>query len=274
MYNIVKVGIPIQTSNITSEFLDIINIIKTENCIGITTVDYYDNINDNFMYHKDTNSSLAGHRIIFDNLKFNKYENKFILNRINTLGSIWEITGSKDKSELTKNLLDIIDKQYDQLKFDTVYIFSTGSPYFMDIFTEGLQLYRDIQIVDTKSSFDIAVESIHNLLNCKLEPVIRKYNGEFILNNNPYINLDKLNIFSSINNLYKWKIDIPLVDHFFNTLNNIVDKNAIFFMVSILENEVVIKKMKYYDAELVYKNESENTIPFIIGICKETYDII
>lgn len=274
MYKIVKVGIPIQNSDITSEFLDVINSIKTDNCIGITTVDYCDAIKDNFTYHKDTNSSPAGHRIIFDNLKFNKYHDKFILNRINTLGSIWEITGSKDKSELTKNLLEIIDKQYDQLKFDTVYIFSTGSPYFMDIFTEGLQLSRDIQIVDTKSSFDIAVESIHNLLNCKLEPVIRKYNGEFILNNNPYINLDKLNIFSSINNLYKWKIDIPLVDHFFNTLNNIVDKNAIFFMVSILENEVIIKKMKYYEAELVYKNESEHTIPFIIGICKETYEII
>ena len=270
MYNIVKVGIPIQTSDVTPEFLTVINNIKTQNCIAITTVDYCDNLTDNFIHHTDTISSPAGHRIIFDNLKLCKYENKFISKCINTLGVIWEITGSKDKHELAQNLLEILDTQYEYLKFDTVYIFSTGSPYFMDIFTEGLQLYRDIKIVDTKSSFDIAVDSMHNLLGCKPEPIIRRYNSEFILKNNPYIDLKKLNIFSSMSNNYKWKIHIPLVDHFFNTLNSIVDKDATFFMVSILENDTINIKLPYHESELMYKQQIEKNIPFIIGIYKGT----
>ena len=268
MYNIVKVGIPIQTSNVTPEFLTIVDNIKTKNCIAITTVDYCDNLTDNFIHHTDTISSPAGHRIIFDNFKLCKYENKFIPKCINTLGIIWEIAGSKDKHELAKNLIAILDTQYEYLKFDTVYIFSTGSPYFMDIFTEGLQLYRDIKIVDTKSSLDIAVGSIHNLLGCKPDAIIRRYNFEFILKNNPYIDLEKLNIFSSMSNNYDWKIDIPLVDHFFNTLNNIVDKDATFFMVSILENDTINIKLPYHESELIYKQQTEKNIPFIIGIYK------
>jgi hypothetical protein len=270
MYNIVKVGIPIQTCDVTPEFLTIINNIKTQNCIAITTVDYCDNLTDNFIHHTDTISSPAGHRIIFDNFKLHKYENKFTPKCINTLGIIWEIAGSKDKHDLAKNLLEILDTQYEYSKFDTVYIFSTGSPYFMDIFTEGLQLYRDIKIVDTKSSFDIAVESMHNLLGCKPDPIIRRYNFEFILKNNPYIDLEKLNIFSSMSNNYKWNIDIPLVDHFFNTLNSIVDKNTTFLMVSISETNTNVMKLKYHESELIYKQQIEKNIPFIIGVYKGT----
>ena len=65
MYEIIKVGIPLQSKDITSEFLNVVDEIKNNpECIAIATVDYSDH---------EMSIAPAGNKLLVDNLQFKQY---------------------------------------------------------------------------------------------------------------------------------------------------------------------------------------------------------
>jgi hypothetical protein len=263
------VGIPIQKTQITSKFLQILDDIKNGNSIGITTVDYLYPTDLNVNNHVESISSPAGHKLLFNKLKFIKYEDKLTLNSINTLGFIWNKFGHFQHDMLTEYLINILDNGHQNLKFDNVYIFCTGSPYFENMLTQTIPKYRKMQVIDTKSSFDICVDAMCAELDETPKVIHHRYNREFINNNNHYINLECLNIFSSIRDYYVPNVStVFVVEHFFNTMDKLVHPDSIFLLCNVSEETIILKKIKYNDSKIYYKEEIKKPIPFLIGIYK------
>jgi hypothetical protein len=149
MYEIIKVGIPLQTKDITDDFIKIIEEIKnSKDSIGITTVDYWPG---------EVAIAPAGNSFLLNNLEFKKYSNILQFNCINTMGVLWG-DSIRDISSFVEKMIDIFNEFYKSTQIKRVYIFAGGSPLCGDAFTLCLRKIRnDLKIVDTKSCIDVAL---------------------------------------------------------------------------------------------------------------------
>lgn len=247
MYEIIRVGIPIRTCDITKSFLDIVEEIKTSSeCIAITTVDYDGDVNTN----GDAISSYAGHEILFNNITFRKTINHLEYNIVNTLGYIWDIKTEngeyRDGLTLVKFLYNILDNSHKQLNFKKVYVFTSGSPHHYDLFTSFGKDIRPLSIIDTYSSITITKEHFEKTME---KPVIvRNYIPEFIAGKNKTITPNVINLFGSISNHYKPDIGMPVIQHFFENLKLLLSDNDIFMYCYVSKDTAEMKTITFKEA--------------------------
>ena len=272
MYEIIRVGIPIRNCDITESFISIIEEIKTSNeCIALTTVDYVGNLDNN----PEIISSPAGHKLILKNLEFVKYNNELKFNVINTIGFIWDIKKDgqtpRDGTTVVNYLLSFLDNNCPDLK--KIYIFTTGSPHYYDMFTFFIKKIRPVSIIDTFSAIVLSLNAMREMTGI---PVIdRNYIPDFIENKNNNIIEGSINLFGGISNNYKPDIKMPLIQHFFINMKQHLSPDDRFFYCSIDETGVNLKSMSFYDALNnieyfskpetiltygVYKNDNSRTI--------------
>jgi hypothetical protein len=247
MYEIIRVGIPIRTCDITETFLDIVKEIKTSSeCIAITTVDYDGDVNTN----GDVISSYAGHEILFNNISFERPLKELNYNVINTLGYIWDVKNEngkhRDGPTLVKFLYDILDTSHNSLKFKKVYVLTSGSPHHYDLFTAFGKDIRPLSIVDTYSSITITKEAFEKEHNKPV--VVRNYIPDFIEGKNKTLTLNCINLFGSISNNYKPDIDMPVIQHFFESLKVLLEDNDLFMYCYVSRDGAEMKTMTFKDA--------------------------
>lgn len=246
MYEIIKVGIPLQSKDITNEFIKIVEEIKnSKECIAVTTVDYWQG---------EIDYAPGGNYYLLKNLEFKPYIDEINLNCINTLGSVWE--PNRNLSKTVKKILAIFDSTYEILKFKRIYIFAGGSPLCGDYITTLLQKYRpDTKIVDTKSCIQIALEALK--LNTKYNDV------DFvqqIQKNEYYVDTEKINVFLCLQKWYEYN-GIHTMQKFFTEMKNYYNDDDIFYSVNIEDSICNIfttsfKEAQFYTEEIYTNNKA------------------
>ena len=248
MFDLVRVGIPIRDSFISDTFINIVNEIKqSTNCIAVSTVDYTDG-----KYNTDYRSAPAGHNILFNNLKFKKFDGKLDYNVINTLGFIWDVQTpagvNRDSDFISLYLLEFFKKQQDELKFNTVYMFTPGSPHIWDMFTHSMPKYYPVSVIDTYSSLTIVGNKMREYFDNKIQYKLRHYNMDFITQPNKVIYQGVINIFGGIANGYNHNQGIPLVEHFFLEMRKVLLDDDLFLYCTITENETQLTVIPFKNA--------------------------
>lgn len=257
MYEIIFMGIPCRECDITQEFLQTIEEIKCGNCFAVTLVDYSDISN-----HNEVINSIYGHRILFDNIQFIKYDGKYIKNKINTMGGIWH-SNSRDPERICSSLLKEFDNFYSETKFDKVIILSPGSPN-IDILPKSMVNFRSVKIVDIKSPIIIAAEHMSSTY------IIRKFTKDFLLNGNPQIYLNVVNVFFALSGSYNNTNSKEKLILFYEHMQKYLDPSDTIFYVYVGETVIVnkilfcnfLEKLDYISNNIdnltigVYKNQS------------------
>ena len=90
---------------------------------------------------------------------------------MNTFGRIWNINDGiqRDGPAIISYLFNFLQQEYKKLKFKHVYMFTPGSPYIYDMFTEFIKRKRALNIVDARSSIHISTTLMSikcNLIFC------------------------------------------------------------------------------------------------------------
>lgn len=174
-YDLIRVGLPITTSTITPQFIDIVNILKTNlKWVAVVT-------------SNDEKNAPAGYKILRDNniplIEF----------------SVWE--SSRDPAAATISLLSQLHKLHSETLFECAVLLTPGSPYIDDAISKVLlSAYTDITVIDTKGAPQIASDIITELTG--LDTEIRNYHDDFVLMLNPTIDRSRVNIFSCLQRLY------------------------------------------------------------------------
>ena len=230
MYEIIFMGIPCRKCDVTHEFLQTLEEIKTGNCFAVTLVDY-----SNIDNHNEVINSIYGHSILFNNIEFIKYTGQYIKNKINTMGGIWQST-SRDPEMICSILLNKFDNFYSKTKFDKVIVLSPGSPT-IDILPKSMVNFRPIKIIDIKSPIIIAAESMGST------SLIRKFDKEFLRNENPTIYPETINIFYALSGNYSGDTR-NRIDLFFEYMKKYLNPTDNIFYAYVGEN-VIIEKIQF-----------------------------
>ena len=245
MYNfeITRVGIPIRKSDVTQSFINVLDDIKNNKAIALMTADYIGDVSINTEYL----SAPAGHNILFNNFKFEQYDTDLKYGVINTYGKIWTVNNGvhRDGPVVVSHLLNLLDKEYEKLKFKHVYMFTPGSPYVYDMFTEFIRRKRALNIVDSVSSIHVCAEIMSEYLNLD-RYAIRQYVPDFIEKKDPTLR-SGLNIFGSISNNYNHNTGIPMIEHFFNSLQMVMTENDMLLYANVDDDSVMLKTASLKD---------------------------
>jgi hypothetical protein len=256
MYEIIKVGIPLQTKDITNEFLNVIHDIKNNsNCIAITTVDYSDH---------EINIAPAGNYMILDNLQFKPYTNNFQLNCINTMGFLWGTI--RDIPNLVNSLITILDTEYLRLKFKKVYILAGGSPLCGDSITLCLSKIRnDLKIIDTNSCINTAYSS----LNLKTPWVEHNYVNNCIRKQELLVlDTTKINIFLCLQSTYEYN-NIHILNKFFEDIKQYYNENDIIKLVNIKSDTCETISLTVAAAEFIKEQLYNDIKPLVFVLYKK-----
>lgn len=192
-YDIIRVGLPITNDTVSQEFLDVVDELeRNDKWVALTLCDYD---TTNTIKRIDQHNAPAGYDILLDRgFKFAKNDLTGANKIIGTFGNLW---GSRDPMITARNLMQIVRNFHERERFDTVVMFTPGSPYFDDAITKILcSVYTDMRVVDTKSSAQIAAEAIGG--DC----VVRAYYDDFVMGKNPTIDKSKIALFSCLQHGY------------------------------------------------------------------------
>lgn len=256
MYELIKVGIPLQTKDITNKFLNVIHEIKNNpNCIAISTVDYS-------KYELDI--APAGNYIILNNLQFKPYTNTFQLNCINTMGFLWG--NVRDIPQLVNNLITLLDTEHQRLKFKKVYILAGGSPLCGDSITLCLsKIRKDLKIIDTNSCINTAYSS----LNLKTPWVEHNYIHNCIRKQELLVlDITKINIFLCLQKIYEYK-NIHILNKFFEDIKQYYKETDVIKLVNITADTCEIISLTVATAELIKEQLYNNIKPVVYLLYKK-----
>jgi hypothetical protein len=265
-FEITRVGIPIRTIDITPSFLETIEKIKnSSDCIAITTVDYNGTLETNPEYL----SAPAGHDILFNNFKFEIYSDKLKYGVINTFGKIWNVNNGmhRDGPTIVSYLFKFLEEEYKTLKFKHVYMFTQGSPYMFDMFTDYMRRSHALNVIDSRSSIYICAEEMSKVLN-NTSYISRNYIPDFIQNKNPVLS-PGLNIFPGISNNYNHNTGIPMIQHFFQSLGKLLNSDDMFLFANIDKDDVIVKCITFKEAldNITYFSNPDKILTY--GVYKE-----
>jgi hypothetical protein len=253
MYEIIFMGIPCRECDVTEEFLQTLEEIKTGNCFAITFADYSD-INN----HSEVILSIYGHSILFNNIEFIKYNNQYIKNKINTMGNIWET--NRNPNYICNFLLKEFDNFYAKDPFDKVVLLAPGSPT-IDILPPAMNVIRPIRIVDIKSPIVIAAEYMNSSY------VIRKFDREFLRNENPTIYPETVNIFYALSGKYNNTDNKSRITLFFEHMLLCLKPTDDIFYAYVGE-DVIINKIQFSDFSKYKDYFSSNVDRLTFGVLK------
>lgn len=266
MYKIIRVGIPIQTRFVSPEFLDIVNDIKTnDRVIALTTIDYPENIMDTV----DSKSSPAGHKILKNNLTFKKYDGSLNCKCINTMGFVWRENFDgirRNFPAITKCIINILNNQYIESRFATVYIFAPGSPYYGDSITKYMSQIVELSIVDTPSSMQISLEKMKTYTgNIDHNEIKHQYHLNKIFDLTDTIDRTKLNIFNCLSDDYG-NGDIPMMIKFMRVISNQFVDDDLFLVTTVDEDDTYLRVLTVKEAKQLTAQFRELTTPFTVGV--------
>jgi hypothetical protein len=270
-YEITKVGIPIREIDVTNKFLQLVQELKTStDSVAVLTNDYIGDLTTNFDYI----SSLAGHKILFDNFKIQKCNGTLKFNILNTYGDLWKIKRdnvSREPNAITDALLAFLDTQHKILNFKQVYIFSPGSPFVLDMFTSFIPKRRALNVIDARSSIYISADAMsERLQNDKVS--IRSYIDDFI--NKKYQGLRAgINVFGGVSNKYDHNTGVPMITHFFQELRKLLDSDDVFMYTSINNKDVDLTVLTFKEAQdqIDYFSNTDKVLTF--GVAKKNNTI-
>ena len=273
MYEVYRVGLPIRDIDTSDSFLEVIEKIKTDNkCFGMTTVDFN-------KFTLEQNTAPTGYNLLFKNFKFEPVQEMMKSGIINTYGKIWDIPSEngrfRDHNFLSQKMFEFLDEQYIKTKFSRVYMFTPGSPYIFDLFTNGMRRIRPVSVIDCLSAITICRQDmIKNNELCK-KHIMREYTIDFLQNTNRIIVEDHINIFGSIDNNRNHNTKFPMLYQFFLDMKELLADNDIFMYTTIKSDGVYTKSLTFKEAfdnynffanckdiltYGVYKNDNSRTI--------------
>ena len=236
MYDIIKVGIPLQDKDITQQFLNIIKEIQdSDDCIALTTVDYWQG---------EIDYAPGGNYVLLKNVEFKPYTDTIYKNCINTMGSIWG--GVRDLPTMVKKLLSILDDAHGKINFKKVYILAGGSPLCGDSITEYmLKLRPEMMIVDTPSCIEVA----YSATNLTTEWVETDYVKFCIKDGIKFIpDTTKINIFLCLQKWYEYN-NIHTLNVFFDDMKSYYSPDDICKIVNIKSDICDIQTLTFASAE-------------------------
>lgn len=258
-YEIIKIGIPIQQEYISQEFTDALNDIKhSKECVAISTVEYSD---------REIGFAPAGNKLLVNTLPIEKFDSTLKFHILNTMGFIWSRGGSRDIPTMVKELLELLDAQRTILNFKRIYIFGSGSPNCGDSLTTVIRRLRpnQIRVIDTMSSENIAAKKIN--LPCKFEG--RNYHLDFLIKDNKYVSMDKVNLFNCLQKGYEFNIkDKPILEMFFEDMDQFFTDDDIFQTVNVGESECELTTMSYAEAKTKTNEMYNNPKALIFAVYK------
>ena len=245
-FEITKVGIPIRNTDINDSFLEVIHKLKTrDDCIGLMTADYPGEDHSN---NPEYLSAPAGHDILFKEFKFKLFDGNLEYGIMNTFGKIWNINDGieRDGFTIVSYLFNFLQQEYKKLKFKHVYMFAPGSPYVYDMFTENIRKKRAVHVIDARSSIHTSTSYMCEYLNIGRFN-IRDYVIEFIEKRNPVL-MPGLNVFGGISNNYHHNTGIPMMQHFFQTMRELLSDNDLFLYCNVGKDSVFLKCIPFEEA--------------------------
>jgi len=264
MYELVRVGVPARKQDVTQSFLDVIENIKSKSeCVGISTVDF-ENPSTRFEYL----SAPHGYAHMLKYLNTKHVESNLVTGVLNIYSNIWDIHSGQTPSISVDNLLRYFDTQQNILQFKTVYIFTCGSHFVNDMFTNIISQKRPINIIDAESPIRICSNIMKDYLNL----------DNYIIHNDLPKKLEDntLNIFAGISKNYGININVV-----FDILKTIVSDNDMFLYSNILEDGSSYLKCISFKNALddlqffvntennltygIYKNDNSRSIPSLIS---------
>lgn len=256
MYEIVKVGIPLQSKDITSEFLNVIDEIKNNpDCIAIATVDYSDH---------EMSIAPAGNKLLVDNLHFKQYNKNLHLNCINTMGSLWGVV--RDIPSLINNILSILETEHKTLNFKKVYFLNGGSPFCGDSATLCLsKSISDLKFIDTKSCIEIAYAGLDLITPWEeidyVNLCVRKQQDL-------KLDTNKVNVFLCLQKWFEYN-NIHILDKFFKEIKQYYSGDDIIKIVHIKADTLEIQTLTVNTAELIKEQIYNDHKPVVFLLYKK-----
>jgi hypothetical protein len=251
-YEITKVGIPIRDIDINDQFITAVNHAKAANAVILISSPLEDSPAGSEILKKEfINSSKV--------LKYNVFD---------TANDAPNTDPTNFLKQKVVRLLRHLDEQHTILKFDQVYIFSAGSPHLYDIFTHYIPEYRELHIVDAKSSLHVCGEELSKYLQCDGYQ-IRNFHSDFI-NRFENVLYPGLSIFGCIDQIYANQNNESIVDQFFNTMMRHTNNNDVFLLASVRSTDVLIKTFDPRNYKQVLAEHPGET--FTYGVYKSLED--
>lgn len=250
MFDIIRVGIPLRTCDITTAFVDAVNEVKSStDCIAFCTVDY----NESPTTNNDYTSAPAGHKYLFENLPVRRLDTELHYNAINTIGYIWSLKTpngmNRDADFLSLHILDLLSKLQKSNNFTKVYMFTPGSPHIMDAFTNSMPKFHPVSVIDTYSSITIVGNAMKDHIGNGIQYKLRHYNMDFIQGPlNKVIFPGVINLFGGIAKGYNHNQGIPMVLHFFQELRKILADDDVFMYATIANDQTQLTAMTFKEA--------------------------
>jgi len=258
MFELIKVGIPLQSKDITNEFLNVIEEIKNNpECIAVTTVDFSE---------YEMVVAPAGYKVILDNLNFKPYSNQLHLNCINTMSSLWGVV--RDIPSLIDNILDLLHKNQKILKFKKVYFLNGGSPFCGDSATLCLsKRVTDLKFVTSPSCIDVA----YSALNISVAYVENDYVNICIRKQQDLvIDTTKINAFLCMQRGYEYN-NIHILNKFFKQIEEHYSDDDIIKLVNIKADTCDIESLTVGTAKIIKEQIYNNRKPVVFFLYKKEF---
>lgn len=264
LYELVRVGVPARKQDVTQSFLDVIENIKSKSdCVGICTADF-----ENPLTRFEYLSAPYGYNQILKSLITKPVELNLVTGVLNIYSNVWDIHAGQTPSISVDNLLKYFDMQHNNLQFKTLYIFTCGSPFVNDMFTNITSQKRPINIIDAESPIRICSNIMKDYLNL----------DNYIIHNDMpnKLQTNTLNIFAGISKNYGININVV-----FDVLKTMVSDDDLFLYSNILEDGSSYLKCISFKNALddlqffvntennltygIYKNDNSRSIPPLIS---------
>lgn len=205
-YDILRVGLPITTNTITTEFLDVVKELSTnDKWVGVMLCDHDDSYKTK---RSDQHNAPAGYKVLIDSgFTFHPNILTGTTKIIGTFGSLWGTGSDRNPLPTAIQLLSKLKDGHAKQNFDMAVLFTPGSPYCDDSITRILKsAYADMTIIDTKSSADIVSGIIGR--PC----IVRDYYEDFILQKDCSIDRSKVSVFSCLQNGYNTSLRDAIIN--------------------------------------------------------------
>jgi len=249
-YQITKVGIPIRNVDINEQFTTAVSFAKQSNAV--------------LLISSPLDDSPAGSKILEDEFLHSGKVLKY--NVFDTDNDVHDANPKNFLKNKVIRLLKYLDDRHAELNFDHVYMFSAGSPHLYDIFTHYIPEYRELHIIDAKSSLHVCGEELSKHLQCDGYK-IRNFHADFISRFENVL-YPGLSIFGCIDQIYANNTTESIVDQFFNVMMQHTNANDIFLIASVHRDSVLITEFDPKNYKQVLEQHAGKTLTY--GVYKST----
>ena len=239
MFEIIRVGIPIRDCDVTESFKSVLADIKSNQHVrALVTVDYDGDLSQ----HQDWISAPAGHDLLSE-IGFSRYTGQLRPYTVNTIGFLWNRPKFGSQAlwgqQIVEDFLKFVYSRCDQ-DVQRVYVFTPGSPWWYDLFSQYMRHQHTMNIIDCPSSIIVARDTLQTHTG---RPVrIRHYVQDFVDGAMPQILPNVINLFGGVDNRYNWRTGRSSLAHFFDSLSAHLRYQDPFWAIRIQREHVLVEQ--------------------------------